>query len=180
MKFCPALRFCAVAVTCIASTLSPILQAANAASPAHGSDIALAEGGVLVGRIVDAQGSGVATVAVSIRQGDQEIVRTVSDRNGVFAARELRGGHYSLVTEQGVQQCRLWAPNTAPPGASENVVVLHGEPIVRGQFGPVHGHGNRHGWVEWVRNHPYLTGGAIAAAIAIPLAFSDDDDKPSS
>jgi hypothetical protein len=33
-----------------------------------------------------------------------------------------------------------------------------------------------HGSLEWVRAHPYITAGAIAAAIAIPLALADDDD----
>jgi hypothetical protein len=34
-------------------------------------------------------------------------------------------------------------------------------------------------WVEWIKCHPYLTAGVVAAAIAIPLALADDWDSGS-
>jgi hypothetical protein len=38
-------------------------------------------------------------------------------------------------------------------------------------------------WLDWVRSHPYITAGIVAAAIAAPLAVAaadDDDNGPSS
>jgi hypothetical protein len=37
--------------------------------------------------------------------------------------------------------------------------------------------------MNWVRSHPYITAGIVAAAIAVPIAVAasdDDDDGPAS
>jgi hypothetical protein len=56
--------------------------------------------------------------------------------------------------------------------------VVCGDEVVRGQWGAGghYGGGPLHGTMQWVRAHPYITAGAVAAAIAIPLALADDDD----
>lgn len=137
-------------------------------------DVALRDGGLLVGVVVDEAGTRQAGTEVSIQFGGQEIVRTTADENGVFAAQGLRGGQYMVVSEAGQLPCRLWAPNTAPPSAQEAVVLLTGTDLVRGQFHG--GYGGYYGGVwNWMLNHPYLTASIIAAAIAIPIAVSDDD-----
>jgi len=35
-------------------------------------------------------------------------------------------------------------------------------------------------WAEWIKAHPYITAGTVAAAIAIPIAFIDFDDDSGS
>jgi hypothetical protein len=143
---------------------SPVTQA---------SDVALRAGGLLVGQVVDAQGQAKRRTEVSIRQGEQEIVRATTDENGVFAAQGLRGGHYQLLTSEGGCSCRLWAADTAPPAARPAALIVCGDNVVRGQYGAG-------GMIGWVKAHPYITAGVVAAAIATPLAFIDDDDEEGS
>jgi hypothetical protein len=162
------------AVACVGMILPP---SATAAQPGVSTvDVALRPGGLLVGQIVDPQGAPKPGKVVSVRYANHEVVRTTSDANGVFAARGLRGGQYQLLTEDGVSVCRLWAPDTAPPAARPAALLVSGGGVVRGQW--AHGTGPLHEWVGWVKAHPYITAGAVASAIAIPLALADDDDDP--
>ena len=143
--------------------------AAFGATPSgESNDVALRSGGVLVGQVVDQQGVAQASTKVSVRTAGSEVVQTTTDANGVFAAKGLRGGQYELATQEGVTVCRLWAADTAPPAARPAALVVNQSDVVRGQ-GPVHG------WVDWMKAHPYLTAGVIAAGIAIPVALADDD-----
>jgi hypothetical protein len=156
----------AAAAASLAMLLPPTAMATTPAAPTN--DVALRAGGLLVGQVVDAQGVAKAGTAVSIRQGENEVARTTTDANGMFAAKGLRGGQYQLQTEEGTSDCRLWAADTAPPAARPGALIVTGNDVVRGQSGG--------GVVGWVRAHPYITAGVVAAAIATPLAFIDDDD----
>ena len=162
------------AVACLGMMVPPGALASQPSS--LGNDVALRPGGLLVGQVVDAQGAVQASKVVSVQYGDREVARTTTDQNGVFAAQGLRGGQYQIVTDQGMSVCRLWAPDTAPPAAHQAAIVVTGQDVVRGQWGGG-------GWLNWVRSHPYITAGIIAAAIAVPLAIAaddDDDDGPNS
>jgi Carboxypeptidase regulatory-like domain len=163
----------AATVACMGMVLPPT---ALAAAPAvnHGTDVALRDGGVLVGQVVDQQGVAKANAPVSIVFANHEVVRTTTDNNGVFAAKGLRGGQYQLVTDDGASVCRLWAADTAPPSARPAALVVTGNGVVRGQ-GPVHN------WVSWMKAHPYITAGTVAGLVAIPIivASNEDDDSGS-
>jgi hypothetical protein len=164
----------AATVACMGMILPPTTMAAAPTAPATtGTDIALREGGLLVGQVIDAQGVAKANAPVSIRFANHEVVSTTTDRNGVFAAKGLRGGQYQLLTNDGASTCRLWAADTAPPSARPAALVVSGD-VIRGQ-GPVNN------WVTWMKAHPYITAGTIATAIAVPvvLANTDDDDDNS-
>ena len=115
---------------------------------------------------------------VAIRYADREVVRTTTDKDGVFAAQGLRGGQYQLVTEKGQSMCRFWAVDTAPPSAQQIALILSGDSIVRGQFG-MPGYGPMTDWVEWIKAHPYLTAGIVAAAVAVPIALTSDSGSGS-
>ena len=165
------------AVACLGMVLPPSTFAAQPA--AQPTDVALRQGGMLVGQVVDAQGAVQAERPVLVLYGEQEVVRTMTDENGVFAAQGLRGGQYRIITEGGESHNRLWAANTAPPAAGDSVVVVSDPNVIRGQWG--YGGGYATGWLDWVRSHPYITAGIVAAAVAIPLALAnDDDDGPNS
>jgi hypothetical protein len=152
-----------------------------AASPlALGNDVALRDGGLLVGQVVNPQGVAQANSPVSIRFANHEVVRTTTDANGVFAARGLRGGQYELVTTEGVGSYRLWAADTAPPAARPAVLLVSGDQVVRGQGFMAGGQGMMSSWVGWMKAHPYITAGTVAAAIAVPIAVLDDDDDSGS
>jgi hypothetical protein len=157
----------AAAIAGLGIMLPPSAFATSPTAPI--SDVALRSGGLLVGQVVDQQGLAKARTEVSIRQGAQEVVRTATDENGVFAAQGLRGGNYQLLTKEGSCSCRLWAADTAPPAARPAALVVCGNDVVRGQYGAG-------GMIDWVKAHPFITAGVVAAAIATPLAFIDDDD----
>jgi hypothetical protein len=169
------------AVACAGMMLPPSVLAVEPAKSTVDStnyivDVALRPGGILVGQVVDQQGTTMAGKVVSIQYSNYEVARATSDANGVFAARGLRGGQYQLLTDDGISMCRLWAPNTAPPAARPAALLVSGNDVVRGQWG--YASGPLHEWMCWMKAHPYITAGAVAAAIAIPLALADDDDDP--
>jgi hypothetical protein len=135
------------------------------------NDVALRAGGVLLGQVVDQQGIARPDSPVSIQYAGNEVVRTTTDQNGVFAAKGLRGGQYQLLTPDGGSTCRLWAPDTAPPSARPAALIVAGNDVVRGQGegGPAKA------WGTWLKAHPYLVAGTVVSAIAIPLVLADDD-----
>lgn len=177
----------AAAVACLGLLMPQGALAAPAAKVAS-NDVALRTGGTFVGQVVNAQGKPLTKTAVSVTLGDKEIVRTTTDKNGVFAAKGLRGGQYNVVAGGGVATYQLWAENTAPPVAAKGALIVTGQEVVAGQCGgpacgpscgpacgPGYGGGGG-GLLGFVKNHPLLVAGGIAAAIAIPLALADDDD----
>jgi hypothetical protein len=162
------------------ASLGTLLPTAGLAAPAANHDVALRDGGVLVGQVVDQQGMAKCHANVSIRYANHEVVRTTTDENGVFAAKGLRGGQYAILTDEGICTCRLWAANTAPPAARPAALLVSGDYVVRGQGFVAGGQGMMHSWVTWMKAHPYLTAGTVAVAVAAPLAFIDDDDDSGS
>jgi hypothetical protein len=171
------------AIGCIGMVCPPSALAAEPGTTAR--DVALRPGGVLVGQVMNQQGAARANSPVAILQNEQQVVLTQTDANGVFAAQGLRGGQYQIVTSDGQCFCRLWAPDTAPPAAADSALVVTGQDVVRGQwvqppngYSPVSwgaDYGGR--WLDWVRSHPYITAGIVAAAIAAPLAVAASDDN---
>jgi hypothetical protein len=174
----------AATLACLVMLTPPAARADEPAPPlatSEAQDVALGNGGLLVGQVLNGQGLAQAGATVSVRQGDYEVVRTTTDENGLFAAQGLRGGQYAIKSDDSYRVCRLWAPNTAPPGAEQHAVIVQSNEVVRGQWGYHGGFGRGgHPWLHWMKAHPYLTAGTIAAAIAVPIAFADDDDGPSS
>jgi hypothetical protein len=181
-----------VAITCWGMLMGPSLLAATG-SPAPGpgaQDIALQAGGMLLGQVVDVQGAAMAGSPVSLRIAGQEVARVVADASGQFAVPNLRGGMYQVAAAGRIETYRFWAPQTAPPVAQPGLVfVSHGD-LVRGQNcgsgvcgGVGYGAGCRGcgggGLLGWMRDRPVLAAAAIGAAIAIPLAVSDDDPPAS-
>jgi len=121
----------------------------------------------------------IAGEAITIQSGGHTIARTTSDINGVFAVAGLRGGVHQIITAESVENCRLWAPGTAPPGATNALRFIPGEDkIIRGQWGPAQ-FGHQAG--TWATN-PWIIGGIVATAIAVPIVLhnlDDDDDSGS-
>ena len=72
-------------------------------------DVELAPGGVLSGQVVDAGGTPLAQVPVSVWRDTTELGRTVSDKEGRFAISGLNGGLHRVVAADGklgMQLCR--------------------------------------------------------------------------
>ena len=142
------------------------------------SDIVLAEGGVLVGRVVDAQGQPIPMAPVSLRTSGKEIARPHTDQDGRFKVSSLKGGIYEVVSPGHQDMYRFWAPRTAPPAAQQGItLVSHGD-VIRGQYGPPSPGGMFSSMGQKIAEHPIFTAGLIATAVAIPLALDEDDGPP--
>jgi len=137
-------------------------------------DIELGRGGLLVGRLTDANGRPLADVPVEVRSSGKPLAAMLSDAEGVFAVAQLRGGVHEITTAGSNEVCRLWAPGTAPPGALPSIEVVAPGEVVRGQYGPPPGNRFIKRAKVWATN-PLIVGGVVAAAVAIPVALSDDD-----
>lgn len=165
----------ALAITGLILPMAPAAaQHSASAEKSAVRDVELAYGGLLVGRLTDANGRPLANVPVSLLSAGKQLAATHTDDEGVFAVAKLRGGVHEIATAESVEVCRLWAPGTAPPGAPQSVEVVAPGEVVRGQYGPPPGNRFIKKAKVWATN-PFIVGGVVAAAVAIPVALSDDD-----
>ena len=158
-----------LAATPAASSTS---SAANAESPAAPKvfDVALSSGGVLRGAVIDQQGAPIGETDVTLWQKDKQVAAAKTDDQGRFAVNNLRGGVYQIAAANGQGMYRVWTSKTAPPVAQPGALVVSGEDLVRGQASsPV---------LRFFTN-PWVLAGLVGAAIAIPIALSNDDDSSS-
>lgn len=180
-------RFVA-ALWCLGLPLVPLASAEEI--QIRSVDIALSKGGVLSGQVVNTEGRPLAGEAVVLKSNGKEIARCESGKDGSFQVAALKGGTVEVAAVGVAGNCRLWAPGTAPPAAQTGLLVVAPGEAVRGQHscdsvgcgstvrgGGVRGHGG--GLLGLMIDHPLVTAGAVGAAIAIPLAVSNDD-SPSS
>jgi hypothetical protein len=140
----------------------------------------LYQGGLLIGQLYDADRRPLPQAEVSILAGDYTVATTRTDASGVFRVAGLRGGVHRIATANAVATYRLWAAGTAPPQAAPVLpLVVDGE-LARGQWSPPRPvsafvESTR----EW-RTNPFIVGGLVAAAVAIPVAIHNADDPPGS
>ncbi|MGD9633209.1 MAG: carboxypeptidase-like regulatory domain-containing protein [Pirellulales bacterium] len=171
--WCRALTALVIAALVFPSAPVSALEHVPAKAPPV-RDVELAYGGLLVGRLTDANGRPVVNAPVSVLSAGKPLAAMHTDGEGVFAVAKLRGGVHEIATADAVQVCRLWAPGTAPPGAPKSIDVVASGDVVRGQYGPPPGNRLLCKAKEWATN-PFIVGGVVAAAVAIPVALSDDD-----
>lgn len=167
----------------------PQLALASAPGDEHrrlASDIALQADGSFKGQIVDQQGAGQVNQPVMLLQNGQPIATTFTNDDGQFGFRVFKGGVYQVQTAGVTESYRMWSNQTAPPSAVTNATLVKHDTLVRGQncahcgvsgcAGGCVGHpgGGGRGVLGFLAN-PWVLGGLVAAAIAIPLALDDDD-----
>ncbi|MBN1590813.1 MAG: carboxypeptidase regulatory-like domain-containing protein [Pirellulales bacterium] len=136
------------------------------------SDVALMNGNVLVGQVVNSSGAAVTEAPVLLQQENRTIATLKTNKDGFFAAKNVPAGIYDLSATDGKGVYRLWAPKTAPPTAQKGALLVTGKNVARGQYG------------SGLRNmlaNPWIVGGIVAAAVAIPVAIHNaDNDSPAS
>jgi hypothetical protein len=131
-------------------------------------DVALRDGGVLLGQVVDPQGKGVQGTTVALRHYDREVVKTSTGAEGYFAVKEVRGGVYQIASGDGVGVYRLWAPGTAPPAAAEGALLVAKDTVIRGQQPPAI---PPRAQLKTFLANPLVIGGIVATAVAVPVAI---------
>jgi len=127
-------------------------------------DIAMADGGVLHGQLIDLRGGNPVGVPVSVKAQNKEIVRTTTVKDGRFTVQGLRGGVYQVAAGQGQGVYRLWTAKAAPPSAQKNAIVF-----TQGLFG---------GAPKMLLANPVVVAGVVATAVAVPVAVVNS--QPSS
>ena len=133
-------------------------------------DIGLTQGGTFTGRVVDQTGAALEGAEVVVKQGKTEVTRTITDKQGTFVATNLKGGVYTVASGATEGTYRVWAEKTAPPSASEQVLIVKGQNGARGQVGAIRGQDGSGGIL--------LLGGAILAVstAALILAIKTHED----
>lgn len=135
-------------------------QVLHAASPQPATnvrpsilDVALQDGGKLVGMYVNKTGKPVEGSRVLVRQEGKVIAASDTNAAGHFEVAGLRGGVYEISTVRGAGVFRLWTATTAPPAARQAIVLVADEGVVRGQFDFDENGGT--GRTQWTLFDPY-------------------------
>ena len=154
------------------------------------TDVALDAGGILHGQALDAGGKPLSSAQVVVANGRVER-RATTNPQGWFQVAGLTGGVYRVQMERQAQLCRIWMPGTAPPSATAGLLVVQSDDLARGQSCTNCGDGvdcgtgvcaGRGALIKRALSNPFIFGGLVAAAIAIPVAIhnSNNDHGPSS
>jgi hypothetical protein len=152
------------------------------------TDVALRDGGLLIGQVVNPQGVAMEAVAVSVRYDGQELVNTKTGKDGYFAVKGLRGGVHQIITTQGHGVYRLWTVGTAPPVAQEGALLVADGRVVAGQQQDpqqqpqqeYYEEDTQHGHLKAFLSNPLVVAGIVATAVAVPVVVYNNQHKPSS
>jgi hypothetical protein len=108
---------------------------ANARKGRSIPDVSLTTGGTFSGRVVDHTGKVLEGAKVTLGQDKKEIASTVTDKDGIYSFRNLKGGIYEVSSGNTDGIFRVWTEKSAPPSAKGHALLVMGENGARGQFG---------------------------------------------
>jgi len=151
-----------------AQTGAPAAQAATA-------DIALWNGGTLLGQVVNHNGQPVSGIVVSLQYSGSQIAQAVSNEEGTFSVRGLRPGEHQVIISGQTNTYRLWPAKSAPEGVRPRLTLATPRRIVLGQLGSATPGGR-----PWP-TLPRITLPVVAATVGIIggiVWLSSDDDTP--
>jgi hypothetical protein len=155
-----ALGICAL-VPGLTAAATDSLPAPEGAVPLA-TDVALHDGGVLIGQVKDSGGVAQAAVRVSLQTAQgEEVFTAVTNQQGEFQMQGVRPGVYQVVTPHARGLYRLWAPDTAPMSAKPVALVVGA--TVRGSLG------------DTILEHPLITAAVVcgvATAITLPIVLT--------
>jgi len=147
------------------------------------TDVALSEGGILQGQVVQPQtGLAIASTPVTLKTQDQIVATTTTGSDGRFAIQGVRGGVHQIVAGEGHGVYRFWSPGTAPPSAQANATVYTQTALAASSPDvPVTltQNGGGGGVMAFLTN-PLVIAGVIATAIAVPIVVANSNHHSSS
>lgn len=143
-------------------------QLVRSSLPSMVSDVELMPGGVIAGQVVDAALQPLAGQAIVVQQSDQEPINTRSDENGQFRLAGLSAGLCRIQYGESMVACRCWSPRTAPPAATNQLLLVTDDLVERGQR-----------CIGDLLSGPVLIGLIIAAAVVIPIAVHNSQKDAS-
>lgn len=97
-------------------------------------DVALADG-ILRGQLLDGQGVPRSHVPVTVSSGERVVQRTATSEDGKFAVRLGQGGVYVVSAGDDSSVIRAWSQAAAPPSARNEVLLVSGQDVERGNLG---------------------------------------------
>ncbi len=172
MKTARFIRSVVISLATLGMCLPQVAFAAEPVSMPAVVDVALSDGGVLHGQVVDLQGAGVAGVPVSVKAQDRDVATATTAADGTFSVQGLRGGMYRVAAGQGQGVYRLWSAGTAPPAAQTGATIytqngaVDGNVVVYTQYGGG-------GTLKMLLSNPIVIAGIVATAIAVPVALAN-------
>lgn len=185
------LSFGAAWLACFGMVLPSVALAGTPGSQVTSNsvhDVELTADGRLAGQLLDSQGIPGRSTQVTL-SSEGHSMTALTDEQGRFLFDNVQGGTYQVSAQGTAQTVRVWHHATAPPAATSQIMHVAHQPLVRGQYGPMPADGcygggcdpcgGGGGMFHWLAN-PWVIGAAVAAAIAIPVALSDDDDDAAS
>jgi hypothetical protein len=98
-------------------------------------DVSLSKDGKFSGRAVTQNGNPVEGASVVMTQGNKEVAKSVTDRNGQFRMSSLTAGVYQVKSGNTEGMYRVWSEKSAPPSAKPYGLMVLGENGARGQVG---------------------------------------------
>ncbi len=101
--------------------------------PPAAIDVAMAKDGTVSGRVLNADQSGAKKTEVTIRQGKNEVAKTVTDADGRFEIANVKGGVYVVSANSGYGLFRFWTAKSAPPKSHDQVLLMSQAVVVRAQ-----------------------------------------------
>lgn len=97
------------------------------------ADVALHQGGVFVGQVVNRQGAPKAGAKVVMSRQSKVVAVAQTDKQGRFIVRGVRAGVYQVQADQTAAVYRLWAERTAPPAANQAALLVTDSGVALGQ-----------------------------------------------
>ena len=144
-----------------------LINDSRAAAPQI-KDVELDAAGTLRGKVLSRNNLAGPSV-IRVERTDGAAADATCDAEGCFAIHGLKGGVYQLRTPQHTEIVRLWSSHTAPPAATQHMVITPGTVTVRGQ----------HHVGDIFRSDGFIVAAIIAAAIAIPVVVHNSRDRAS-
>jgi hypothetical protein len=160
MKTGRLVRGVVISLAAFGICIPPVALAAEPTQMPVVTDVALRDGGMLQGKVVDLQGAGVAGVPVSVQAQNREVAAATTANEGRFSIPGLKGGVYHVAAAEGHGVYRLWTAGTAPPSAQNDAIVY-----TQYGYGP--------GAMKMFFANPIVIAGLVATAIAVPIALSN-------
>ncbi len=150
-------------------------SAARAETPPLIGDVRLHGQDVFIGQVVTRDYVPLEGQTVTLINADRALAAAKTDARGYFAFRGLENGVYQLAVLDQRMAYRVWTAQTAPPAAHPGALIVVENDVVRGQQ-EASGH-----VLKAALNNPFIVGGVIAAAIAVPIAVHNArDEEPAS
>lgn len=175
----PLHSFTATLLAILIATV-PVVASEATTSELAPIDVELREGGVLLGQFVSATGEPVVGKEVCLQLADGREAKMLTGDKGAFAFRGVSGAA-RLTGPDCVALTRCWSPGSAPPGASDSVLLIENQQVTRAQR---YAGNAANGFVQRSKRlmaNPLFVTGLIATSVAVPVAIHNaDDDDPTS